>query len=343
MDSEASMEKMGKIIKEFISNSELKSHLQYKEIEVIYPGNREQEISVSGRVPKDKSLNLDEFRENLYEVLNEEVDKNLAGQFISQEFNVEVGICEGEKFNGLDVFDMQGNKFKIQHQTGQVLMVDFWATWCGYCQEPMQENIDMMSKNDILKNKNILVVGISCDEKSPDWKAHVNQRNWDVIPQYVKSDIRKICGIKGIPCIAIVNKQGVIAYIGHPGSINVEQTLLNLSEDKSVVKSQEENSEQNSFWKNLDTQSKMDLVAEANFAIKDAGIINANFCVTTKSSLDSEGNSVVQKISPVFYGEVTQFEYDTLQTVAISLQTTYNFDGFVFNVKVIQIGADEDF
>jgi thiol-disulfide isomerase/thioredoxin len=344
MDSDTTYEKAKKTITEFLSNSELKSYIKFKDLEVIYPGNIEHDIKLYGRVPKDKSLALDEFRETLCDILSEEVGSEYASQFIEDRFNVEAGMCEGDKFTGMELFDMDGKKVTVTHQSGQVLMLDFWATWCGYCQEPMQENVDLMSKNQNIQSKNISIVGLSCDEDTSKWKASVNQKNWGVLPQYVKAGLLKLCGIRGIPCVAVINKEGVIAYFGHPGGIKLEQTLLNLAEGLPVVSSEEENNlEQNAFWKVLDSQSKMDIVAESNFVIKDAGIINASFCVSTKISLDSNGNLVPGKITPIFYGEVTQFEYDTLQTVAITLQTNYSFDGFAFNVKVMEIGADEDF
>jgi thiol-disulfide isomerase/thioredoxin len=344
MDNDTSYLAAREIILEQLKNSELKNSLKYKEVEVVYPGTLDHEIKINGRVSKDKQMAMEEFREVLFDMLADKMGNEYATAFIEDNFDVEVGLSEGDKFPGLEAFDTTGTKVNITSKSGEVLMIDYWATWCGYCQDPMQENVDLMTKNSNLKDKNISIVGVSCDEDNAKWRNHLNERKWNTIPQYVKVGLLKHVGIKGIPCVAIIDKNGIVAYFGHPGSINLEESLINLTEGKPVVRIGDVVDGSNAFWKDLDNQSKIDIVAESNFALKDAGIINATFVVNSKFLLDPETYQVnLVKTTPVFYGEVTQFEYETTQIVSTTLQDKYNLNGFVFNLKVMQIGADEDF
>lgn len=341
MESTASQQ-VREVIVDNLKDSSLKKLIKYKEVEVVYPGSVEVEISLSGRVDKSKQLDLEEFRENLFDLLADKCGNELATKFIEESFKVEVGLSEGEKFKELDGFDMDGKKVDIKSESGKVLLIDFWATWCKYCQKPMQENIDLVnSKSDL---KDVSIIGLSCDENVAQWKNHINERKWNVIPQYVKQGLLKQLGIVSIPCIAIVNKEGDIVYFGHPGGIKLEETLVSLSEGKSVVLTATDEVNANAWWSDIDSKTKMDLVSQSNLLLKDAGVINANFCVTTKYSLDIETFSIKPvKTSPIFYGEVTPFEFDTIKATSSAIQKSYNFNYFVYNVKVMQIGFNEDF
>jgi thiol-disulfide isomerase/thioredoxin len=342
MENNQNFDKSKEIIIQYLKDSALKNYISFKQIEVTYPDKVDKSIQLNGRVPKNKENDFNEFRETLFDILAESIDNSFATQFIEDSVKVDIGLSEGDKFSGIEVTDTEGKKIKIVHESGKVLMIDFWATWCVFCQEPMQENVDLMIKKDELKNLGVSIVGISCDEDSEKWKTHLNDKNWNTIPQYVRPDVRKLFGIKGIPCVAIINKEGLISYIGHPNIINLEATLKNLAEGKKIKKS-EESSEKNSKWKALDSQGKMDLVAESNFTIKDAGVVNANFCIRTYYTLNEEYELIPIKVMPIFYGEVTQFEYDTLQTVATTFQDLYGLNNnFIFNTQIIDF-ASEDF
>ena len=53
---------------------------------------------------------------------------------------------------------------KLEHQQGQVWLIDFWATWCPPCQGPMAHNQEMLTKyadNDAWKC--VRIIGISLD------------------------------------------------------------------------------------------------------------------------------------------------------------------------------------
>ena len=71
-------------------------------------------------------------------------------------------VSVGSDFPGLNnLVDLDGNAKDVKHN-GEVILIDFWATWCPPCQGPMQHNQDMMNKNPNWAGK-VRIVCVSLD------------------------------------------------------------------------------------------------------------------------------------------------------------------------------------
>ncbi|EAS05846.2 thioredoxin family protein (macronuclear) [Tetrahymena thermophila SB210] len=170
-----------------------------------------------------------------------------------QETEIDRGLAVGEKFphysKVLSVADE--SEGEIKHQEGEVILLDVWATWCGPCQRPMQHNQDMLTKNEEKWAGKVRIIAVSVDEDRKDVQDRINQRNWDKITHFklngwdASHPIIKDFSIQGIPFVALVDKQGIINYTGHPSGVNLEERINNLLEDKSEsqAKNQQMNSE----------------------------------------------------------------------------------------------------
>jgi len=58
--------------------------------------------------------------------------------------------------------DIEGNVRDVKEWDGQVLMVNFWATWCPPCRKEIPAFIELQEK---YKDKGFTIVGIALDEK----------------------------------------------------------------------------------------------------------------------------------------------------------------------------------
>lgn len=122
-----------------------------------------------------------------------------------------VPIAQQKSANAPD-FSLQtpeGRTVKLSGLKGKVIIIDFWATWCGPCRKGIPDLISLKKKYG---KQGLEVVGISVDR---DTKEEVvpfikdNGINYPVV-FYNESVIRNYGGIESIPTTFVVDKQGKI-------------------------------------------------------------------------------------------------------------------------------------
>src|SRR5262245_19840720 len=68
--------------------------------------------------------------------------------------------------------DIDGNDVALSSFKGNVIILDFWATWCPPCRQEIPGYIDLYNT---YKSRGFVVVGVSVDESLPDLKKFVKQ------------------------------------------------------------------------------------------------------------------------------------------------------------------------
>ena len=102
-----------------------------------------------------------------------------------------------------------------------------------------------MAKNEkmLMKNKNtwknkVKIIGISLDSKLPDLLKHIIYEGWTTIDHYLSAEGSKNpvnqYGVKGVPHVLLVDKNGNVVFKGHPAGRNLEQDIEKLLNDEKL-------------------------------------------------------------------------------------------------------------
>jgi peroxiredoxin len=113
--------------------------------------------------------------------------------------------------------DLNGNKVDLMAFKGKVIVVEFWATWCGPCREEIPLLNDLYHQ---YKKDGLVVIGISLDRREPEGvqkfleKLKVDYINVmgdeEVFEAY--SGIPGLGPIRGIPATFLIDRQGRICH-----------------------------------------------------------------------------------------------------------------------------------
>ena len=106
--------------------------------------------------------------------------------------------------------DLNGKSVKLSSYRGKVVVVDVWATWCGYCVGEIPDLIAAQQQADQAKTP-LQFLGIAMDDNIADVRHFVAQRHF-TYPILYKDDaqMRPFGVVEGFPTKFIIDKKGVI-------------------------------------------------------------------------------------------------------------------------------------
>jgi thiol-disulfide isomerase/thioredoxin len=146
--------------------------------------------------------------------LNEQVTQIESGY---QEY---LELKSGKKFApDLIMKSPEGKEIKLSSLKGKVVLVDFWASWCGPCRK---ENPNVVRLYNKYKNKGFTIYSVSLDTEKSSWVIAIEQDGL-IWPNHVsdllgwKSFVVKLYGFDAIPHTVLVGKDGNIIDVGLRG------------------------------------------------------------------------------------------------------------------------------
>ena len=105
--------------------------------------------------------------------------------------------------------DLSGKDVTLSAYKDNVILLDFWATWCAPCKIEIPGFIELYSK---YKSRGFVVLGVSMDDSTPDVKPFVQKlkMNCPVLIGMGREDIEQAFGLTGLPTSFIISRDGKI-------------------------------------------------------------------------------------------------------------------------------------
>ena len=130
---------------------------------------------------------------------------------------------ELKKYDNFTFLDAKNKQINLNDFKGNLIILNFWATWCAPCKEEMP-SLDLLQKNKNLGNLKIFPINIGQEnvEKASKFFSDLKIKNLDL---YFDSPITlaKKFGLRGIPTTILFDKDG-LEFARIVGSINFENT-----------------------------------------------------------------------------------------------------------------------
>ncbi len=113
-----------------------------------------------------------------------------------------------------------GKVLKLSSLLGKVVLIDFWASWCGPCRKESPSMVRIYQK---FKNKNFEIFSVSLDEDKEAWTSAItqDQLGWKYHVSELKgwqSSVVQLYGFNSIPHTVLIDTEGNLVQVGLRGA-----------------------------------------------------------------------------------------------------------------------------
>ena len=134
----------------------------------------------------------------------------ITNSFAEEVFDIKNLVINKElkKYDNLSFLDDKNNQINLDDLNGNLILLNFWATWCAPCKEEMP-SLDNLKSNKNLNNLKIFPINIGKDnlKKALEFFEDLEITNLNIYFDN-PSTLAKTFSLRGVPTSILINKDG---------------------------------------------------------------------------------------------------------------------------------------
>jgi thiol-disulfide isomerase/thioredoxin len=124
----------------------------------------------------------------------------------------------------------QGDRVRLGDLRGKVVVLDFWASWCGPC----KHSVPLLNRISARFAKQVVVYGINSESISPAWLTLV-AGSWGfryAILSDPELQTQVAYGVEALPTVVVIDREGIVrkVYHGEPTEAALTKKITSIIE-----------------------------------------------------------------------------------------------------------------
>ena len=104
---------------------------------------------------------------------------------------------------------LAGNNLRLSEYRGEVVMLSFWATWCGDCRAQLTE---LAAMRDRYRDAGVELLAVSLDQSTRQASATVANASYPVLLD-AAGEVGRLYDVTNMPVMVLIDRGGVVREV----------------------------------------------------------------------------------------------------------------------------------